>query len=74
MSKPRDKRPPVEVEHRRADERWKAVQERAGLIDATTPRSVWEEYERRKRVIAETARDSAEYDRRILELIDELGI
>jgi|GEM_PF-4473987 len=34
----------------------------------------WREYEREKAIIAETSETQAEYDQRIRELIDRLGI
>jgi hypothetical protein len=34
----------------------------------------WREYERRKRIISETARNAEEYQNMIRELVEEMGI
>lgn len=41
---------------------------------ATEPRDKWQEYEAKKRHIAEWSRSRREYERRIAELKEELGI
>ena len=41
---------------------------------STEPREKWAEYERQKRHIAEWSRSAAEYERRVKELADKLGV
>lgn len=41
---------------------------------STEPREKWAEYERQKRHIAAWSRSPAEYERRVKELADKLGV
>jgi len=36
--------------------------------------NVWIEYEKEKKIIAETAQSAEEYERRLKELVDRLGL
>ena len=46
----------------------------AKLLASLAPREKWEEYVRQKRHIAKWSRSQSEYERRIKELADKLGI
>jgi len=51
----------------------RTLEDTTGALDSTTPRNVWQEYERRKRELAAQDLPPSVYEQKLRALCDELG-